>query len=52
MFLAGKTLQKVKGFLYGERGVYRQGDSIYTIYFKRQFQSASANHPIEFEHQS
>jgi hypothetical protein len=48
--VAGETLQKgLKGFVYGERGVYRPGDSIYTAFILNDNSNLlPANHPIKF----
>jgi hypothetical protein len=48
--VSGETLQKgLKGFMYGERGVYRPGDSIYTAFILNDNANPlPANHPIKF----
>lgn len=47
----GEELQKgVKGFIYGERGVWRPGDSLYlTFILEDKNKSLPANHPVIFE---
>lgn len=47
----GQDLQKgVKGFMYGERGVWRPGDSLYiTFILEDKNKSLPANHPVVFE---
>lgn len=49
--VGGDVIQKgIKGFIYGERGVWRPGDSIF-VSFIMENQSASLpdNHPVTFE---
>src|SRR5690606_37983944 len=49
--VGGDVIQKgIKGFIYGERGVWRPGDSVY-VSFIMENQSANlpANHPVTFE---
>lgn len=48
--VSGETLQKgLKGFIYGERGVYRPGDSIYTAFILNDNANPlPVNHPIKF----
>nr|HPH17013.1 MG2 domain-containing protein [Bacteroidales bacterium] len=47
----GDILQKgVKGFIYGERGVWRPGDSLYlTFILEDKNKSLPPNHPVIFE---
>ncbi|MFN3916206.1 MAG: alpha-2-macroglobulin family protein [Flavobacteriales bacterium] len=49
--VSGETVQKgVKGFLYGERGVWRPGDSIYlTFMIEDKAKVLPSNHPVLFE---
>ncbi len=46
----GEPVQKgIKGFIYGERGVWRPGDSLYlTFILEDKFHSLPAHHPIGF----
>ncbi|MEA3461670.1 MAG: MG2 domain-containing protein, partial [Bacteroidota bacterium] len=45
-----KNSEGVKGFLYGERGVWRPGDSIYmTFVLEDKNEILPANHPVRFE---
>jgi alpha-2-macroglobulin len=48
--VSGATIQKgIKGFIYGERGVWRPGDSIYlTFMLEDKNQLLPQNHPVEF----
>ncbi|MEZ4685666.1 MAG: MG2 domain-containing protein [Bacteroidia bacterium] len=48
--VGGKTLEKgLKGFIYGERGVWRPGDPIYlTFMLQDREKSLPANHPVTF----
>jgi len=40
----------LKGFLYGERGVWRPGDSIFvTFILEDKLKTLPADHPVEFE---
>lgn len=40
----------LKGFLYGERGVWRPGDSLYLAFIlERKLKSVPDNHPVVFE---
>ncbi len=47
----GEVVQKgVKGFLYGERGVWRPGDSLYINFIMEDKEKRlPANHPVKFE---
>lgn len=47
----GETIQKgLKGFMYGERGVWRPGDTIFlTFILEDKLKNLPANHPILFE---
>ncbi|PBQ32680.1 hypothetical protein CNR22_13155 [Sphingobacteriaceae bacterium] len=47
----GEIVQKgVKGFLYGERGVWRPGDSLYINFILQDKEKRlPANHPVKFE---
>lgn len=47
----GEVVQKgVKGFIYGERGVWRPGDSLYlTFIMEDKEKRLPANHPVKFE---
>lgn len=49
--VSGEVVQKgLKGFLYGERGVWRPGDSLYlTFILEDQRKQLPANHPVVFE---
>ena len=49
--VAGATIQKgVKGFLYGERGVWRPGDSIYLAFMLEDKDDVlPENHPVTFK---
>lgn len=49
--VAGQVVQKgIKGFIYGERGVWRPGDTIYlTCIIEDKMNSLPANHPVIFE---
>ncbi len=45
-----KNPRGIKGFLYGERGVWRPGDSIYTTFVLEDQNSVLPdNHPVRFE---
>ena len=48
--VSGATIQKgIKGFMYGERGVWRPGDSIYLSFMlEDKNQLLPQNHPVEF----
>lgn len=47
----GEVIQKdVKGFIYGERGVWRPGDSLYlTFILENKARNLPAEHPVKFE---
>lgn len=47
----GEVVQKgVKGFIYGERGVWRPGDSLYLNFMlEDKLKKLPANHPVKFE---
>ena len=49
--VSGEVVQKgLKGFLYGERGVWRPGDSLYlTFILEDQRGQLPTNHPVVFE---
>lgn len=49
--VSGQVIQKgIKGFIYGERGVWRPGDTIYlTCILEDRLNSLPANHPVVFE---
>ncbi|MFI2741468.1 alpha-2-macroglobulin family protein [Zhouia sp. PK063] len=49
--VAGVALQKgIKGYMYGERGVWRPGDSIYLSFIlDDNINKLPANHPVKFE---
>ena len=49
--VAGEKVQKgIKGFIYGERGVWRPGDTIFTNFIlKDDLKSVPAGHPIVFK---
>lgn len=49
--VGGEEVQNgLKGFLYGERGVWRPGDSIYMSFIlEDQLKSLPADHPVEFD---
>ncbi|MEA1898033.1 MAG: hypothetical protein U9N53_10285, partial [Bacteroidota bacterium] len=52
MFNVGgnKNIRGVKGFLYGERGVWRPGDSLYlTFILEDKNKTLPENHPVRFE---
>ena len=45
-----KTYKGLKGFLYGERGVWRPGDSLYlTFILEDKLKTLPKNHPVTFE---
>lgn len=50
----GEVLQKgVKGYIYGERGVWRPGDSLYLTFILEDKEKAlPVNHPVNFELQN
>lgn len=47
----GELVQKgIKGFIYGERGVWRPGDSLYlTFILENKLHKIPENHPVKFE---
>lgn len=49
--VSGEVVQKgLKGFIYGERGVWRPGDSIYTMFVLDDHAAPiPKNHPVSFE---
>ncbi|WP_432326982.1 MG2 domain-containing protein [Mucilaginibacter sp. P25] len=49
--VGGEEVQNgLKGFIYGERGVWRPGDSIYTSFIlEDKLKTLPADHPVEFE---
>lgn len=49
--IRGDRVQKgIKGYIYGERGVWRPGDSLYvTFMLEDEFKTLPANHPVIFE---
>ena len=49
--VSGEEVQNgLKGFLYGERGVWRPGDSIFmTFILEDKLKTLPADHPVEFE---
>ena len=49
--VAGVSVQKgLKGFIYGERGVWRPGDTMFlTFVLEDKLKSLPANHPVLFE---
>ncbi|MBK0378789.1 alpha-2-macroglobulin family protein [Mucilaginibacter segetis] len=49
--VGGEQVQNgLKGFIYGERGVWRPGDSIYmTFILEDKLKTLPADHPVEFE---
>lgn len=49
--IEGELVQKgVKGFIYGERGVWRPGDSLYlTFIMQNTSNKIPPNHPVKFE---
>lgn len=49
--VGGEQVQNgLKGFLYGERGVWRPGDSIFvTFILEDRLKTLPADHPVEFE---
>ncbi|MEO6148690.1 MAG: MG2 domain-containing protein, partial [Mucilaginibacter sp.] len=49
--VGGEQVQSgLKGFIYGERGVWRPGDPIYlTFILEDKLKTLPANHPVEFE---
>lgn len=49
--VAGETVQKgIKGFIYGDRGVWRPGDTLYLSFMLNdRAQTLPANHPVTME---
>lgn len=49
--VAGEKVQKgLKGFIYGQRGVWRPGDSLYLMFMLEDKQrTLPVNHPVSFE---
>ncbi|MEO7212492.1 MG2 domain-containing protein [Mucilaginibacter sp.] len=49
--VGGEQVQNgLKGFIYGERGVWRPGDSIFTTFIlEDKLKTLPADHPVEFE---
>ncbi|MBU0764169.1 MAG: hypothetical protein KJ607_04970, partial [Bacteroidetes bacterium] len=48
--IAGVAVNKgMKGFIYGERGVWRPGDSLYVTFVLEEAQSLPERHPVVFE---
>lgn len=49
--VGGETIQQgLKGFIYGERGVWRPGDSIYMSFIlEDKLKTLPADHPVEFD---
>jgi uncharacterized protein YfaS (alpha-2-macroglobulin family) len=49
--VSGETIQKgLKGFMYGERGVWRPGDTVYlTFILEDVLKKLPANHPVVLE---
>ncbi|MFD2144034.1 alpha-2-macroglobulin family protein [Mucilaginibacter antarcticus] len=49
--VGGETVQKgLKGFIYGERGVWRPGDSIFVSFIlEDKLKSLPPDHPVDFE---
>ena len=49
--VSGEAIKKgVKGFIYGERGVWRPGDSLFLNFIlEDKLGSIPANHPVQFE---
>jgi alpha-2-macroglobulin len=48
--VAGVGVQKgMKGFIYGERGVWRPGDSLFLTFILKEDQNLPENHPVVFE---
>jgi uncharacterized protein YfaS (alpha-2-macroglobulin family) len=49
--ISGETVQKgLKGFIYGERGVWRPGDTVYlTFILEDKLKKLPANHPVILE---
>jgi uncharacterized protein YfaS (alpha-2-macroglobulin family) len=49
--VSGEQVQNgIKGFIYGDRGVWRPGDSLYLSFIlEDKSQNLPSNHPVEFE---
>ncbi|NVO03395.1 MAG: hypothetical protein HXX09_11910 [Bacteroidetes bacterium] len=49
--VSGETVKKgIKGFIYGERGVWRPGDSLYlTFILEDKLKKLPENHPVTFD---
>jgi uncharacterized protein YfaS (alpha-2-macroglobulin family) len=49
--VSGEQIQKgIKGYLYGERGIWRPGDSLYLTFVLNDLQNKlPSNHPVVFE---
>lgn len=49
--VAGRTIQKgIKGFIYGDRGVWRPGDSLFISFMPEdKLKTLPTNHPVTFE---
>jgi len=49
--VSGQVVQKgMKGFIYGERGVWRPGDTVFVSFiFENKGEQLPANHPVTFE---
>lgn len=49
--VSGETVQKgIKGFIYGERGVWRPGDTLFlTFMLEDKLNTLPENHPVQFE---
>ncbi len=49
--VSGQTVPKgLKGYIYGERGVWRPGDSLFISFIPEdKYQKLPANHPVTFE---
>jgi alpha-2-macroglobulin len=46
----GDVVQKgIKGFIYGERGVWRPGDTLFLSFIMESPQNLPQNHPVSFE---
>ncbi|MEK0439357.1 MAG: hypothetical protein RLZZ504_273, partial [Bacteroidota bacterium] len=44
-----RTQSGMKGFIYGERGVWRPGDTLFLNFMLGQTANLPANHPVEFQ---
>lgn len=48
--VSGQTIEKgIRGFIYGERGVWRPGDPIYLTFILLDNGTLPENHPVRFE---